>query len=231
MFVGRRQLADHWSHYTPGLHGLGSVDCPPPNIASVPLPEGAYTGDSSILDPAFSYNLNCSSATTQAQIANQNAYSAWQNEANNAQLNGQSAPPCPSYQQPNCAAIQAALNASLASNTPVSSAGWTTTTQGQPVGTPNAVTPVSSNPIVAQIPTPQFPPVNPPIANIPQPSNPTTSGGMVPASAIIPAISQNTVAPVPTTAPATTDTLFGLPTWAVIGAAALGAFLIFGGQR
>ena len=215
------------------LHGLGAVDCPPPNIASVPLPAAAYTGGPGTAAPNYSYQLNCSSATTQAQITNQNLYAQWQNDRDNAQLNGQPPPPCPNYQQPNCAAIQASLDASLASNSPVSSAGWTTTVQGQPVGTPiqNAVTPVSPNSGALQIPTPQFPPVNPPVG--PQPSNLATSGGIVPASAITPPPTINTVqqsapAPAATTA---TDTIFGLPTWAVFAAAAVGAFLIFGGHR
>ena len=69
------------------LHGLGAVDCPPPNIASVPLPAAAYTGGPGTAAPNYSYQLNCSSATTQAQITNQNLYAQWQNDRNNANLN------------------------------------------------------------------------------------------------------------------------------------------------
>ena len=192
------------------LSGLGLASCSPPNITSVALPEGAYSGDSSILDSNYSYELNCSSETTQAQIANQNAFAAWQNDANNAQLNGQPPPQCPAYQQPNCAAIQQSLDASLASGTAVDSSGWSSLIQpaqtsvlptagyqtgtsaitGSPIGVPQ---PGGTRPGTSVLTAGT--PIVTATDNTPQPSSTSTSGGIVPASAITPPATVNTTAP------------------------------------
>jgi len=192
------------------LSGLGTVDCPPPNITSVALPAAAFTGGPGTAAPNYSYQLNCSSATTQAQITNQNLYEEWQNDLNNANLNGQPPPPCPAYQQPNCAAIQQSLDASLASGTAVDSSGWssliqpaqtsvlptagyqtgTSAIKGSPIGVPQ---PGGTRPGTSVLTAGT--PIVTATDNTPQPSSTSTSGGIVPASAITPPATVNTAAP------------------------------------
>ena len=211
----RRALENHWAQYTPGLRGLGQGNCGPPAIN---VPTNPYTTN------PLEYNApaqNCYSVSNQASITNANLFEEWQNDASNAQLNGQPAPPCPAYQQPNCAAITAAIAQSAASGTPVDSTGWTTTVQGTPTQNANAI--VSTNPVSAATPQPT------PSANSPS---------IVPAAAVTPPVPSQTYGTVAPTSGNTsgnsgntTDTLFGLPTWAVIGIAAVGAFFIFGGHR
>lgn len=192
-----------------GNLGLGTSGCTPPSIA---VPINPYTTN------PLEYNApaqNCYSVSNQASITNQNLYEEWQLDANNAQLNGQPPPPCPQYQQPNCAAIAAAIAQSAAAGTAVDSSNWTT---NAPPSTP---APVPVNPVPAQTPQPT------PSANAPS---------IVPASAVTPPpVASGPPVPQQPSGPvgqaSSSDTLFGLPAWAVIGITAVGAFFIFGGHR
>jgi len=215
------------------LHGLGAVDCPPPALSN----PGYY-----VTDPlAFnSYQSNCAGVTGNAIITNNNLYAEWKLNASNAALNGQPPPPCPAYQQPNCAAIQQSLTQSAVSNTPVDSSNWVTSVQSSPVGKSSG----GINPSAALLNAQTLVPANPPASSVPQPTPSSNAPSIVPAAAvtppILPTLAPGTIAPVPVIASApsllqasqtTSSTLFGLPTWVVLGAAAVGAFLIFGGHR
>jgi hypothetical protein len=251
MFVAAHQVNDDWGPYMPGYRGLGLIDCPPPTLAPVPYP----TGDvSSEITQAYSYAINCSGQTKQANITNQNLYEEWKLNRDNAALNGQPPPPCPAYQQPNCQAIQQSLQDSLASGQAVNPTGWVTQVQSTPVGEPaptNAAAPVSAPSFSGRIPQPSTPSTSggvvpaavivPPdrpigsrfVGTAPPPSS-TASGNVLPASSVTPPAVQPTVVPNIATsvaAPVASNTLFGLPTWAVIGIAAAGAFLFLGGRR